>query len=346
MMKNKEIKKILIEKANQIDVPDLSAAIKNQLHDIPEKAPKHVIKRRLLIPALSLSMIVLIALAITFLGSNQVTDPLLSEDGSTYEAVILSSISTISLVEGNETATTTSLETIKLLAEDTDDEETAITNNVDGLKQYLNIMENVLTANQNFTYQQSTISRRLQKYALTFTTSSLSEEQISYDIVYEVIENTDEVARFSVLITANDQTYETDMSYDKINRKLTMITTNQNNLAIHITYTKNTDQFIYDITTYQADEIIEQVQLSYQNRTNMTLSFIHGNVYGTYQFSLTTGVLGYQNVLLIDYDLQNQYRGNIKISITGQSRNTYRMLITPQGKQSFIITRERQKGKN
>lgn len=351
-MKDKQVEKLIVDKANLVVVPDVTDKIKARFNEIPPKPEtKPVFHPRRLVEIMAFSMVLLIVATLAILYNTRETDPLVSADESLYEAVMLSSISTMSIINENA-ATIQSDEQVILLAfgpnnnEEEPDEDEEITTNVDGVRHYLKLMESVLASDDAYHYERQIINRRQRRFQLQFRSASLTDEETNYDLSYQVVTDNDTDIILSATITEDDQSYPSDITYNKTTKMITMTTGFADGHRIDIQYHPDDTGTHYQITRYENMTMVEQVDMSYQTRENVTLSFVHGNVFGTYQFSLTIGPFGVRRMLSIDYDIQDTYHGNITISVTGSNDDTYTMVITPHGRPSFIITRDRRNGRN
>ncbi len=349
-MRDKELKKILTEKANQIEVPDVKLSIKQRFGEIPPKPIKKSIFRRRFIEVMAFSMVLLIVATIAVLYGSIDTDPFLSTDDSLHEAVMMSSISTISVIDEDLTAASTE-DYIILLAmgppttDDEEDEETEVEQNVDGVRRYLHLMEQVLTTNENYQYQRQAINRRQRRYQLSFVAASLVDEEVNYDVIYEVTDDNDENTQLMATITQGDEAYQADIIYQKDNQQITMRTNYQNGLSVEVSFLEAQGTTHYEITHYDGIDITEQVALTYEQKNQVSLSFIQGNAYGTYDFSLENGPSGSRKRFLIDYNIQDRYQGNISIAVSGTDNDEYRIVVTPHNRPSFVIERDRGRGR-
>lgn len=348
-MKKRHIKKLIIDKANHVVIPDVTQQIKQRFDEIPPKQERRsMFKKRRLVEVMAFSMALLIVATLSILYASRDTDPFAAtaNDDSLHEVVMLSSISTVSVIDQTTTdvSSNTHMTSLSNGQHNGSDDETEITNNIEGIRRYLKLMENVLTSDATYRYQRRVINRRQQKYALTFETNSLADETTDYELQYDVYEEDNDMIMLHATITKDNETYSSEMTYQKQTKAITMKTAMENDQSIEIAVQRDDGETQYHITHYDGTDIIEQVSLNYQSRTAITLTFEHGAAYGTYAFSLTTGPLGLTKMLNIDYDLQNQYQGNIKIALI--NAQTYRMVITPNGRQSFVVERSRGNGQN
>ncbi len=344
-MRDNQVEKLIKEKANLVVIPDITEKIKARFKDIPPQPQKQrVFRPRRLVMVMASTFVLLAAVMTGLLYQAPETDPLMiasTDDDSLYEVVMLSSISTISLIDETMMNSQTDA-SMTLLAggpslgfDNGDDEETAITTNFNGLLRYLKLMENILSSDDTYAYQREIISRRQHKFAIKFAVSSLNSEAIDYEVVYEVVEDNDEQATLQMTMQKGTQAYTSRVIYQKETQSMTSSSTLDNGVTITIVYTKDDDQSTYQITRSMGMTIIEQVVISYEIQNEITLTFAQSEVSGTYTFRMIKGV--YRNVLSIDYDILDTYYGNILVSINSANANQYSVIVRPKDGQRFII---------
>lgn len=351
-MKRKQVEKMLIEKANLVEVPDITTKLKDRFNEIPPKRETvHVYKRYRLVGATALSIAVLLIVAFLTIFNTPEQDPFMTveDDNTLYEAVMLSAISTVSVID--DLATVSAEDQVILLAfgpptnnDEDPEEDTVIEDSIGGLRHYLGLMENILSSENNYRYQHRVMNRRQRQYAIDFETDSLTREAVDYELEYQVTTDTDNQTHLEAVIKKGTTTYQSNMTYDKQTQAITMKTAYQQNQSVEIRFYRDQDRKHYDITTYQGIDIVEQVELSYQTSAHIALTFTHGQAFGTYDFSIINH-MGMRR-LSIDYDIQDRFQGNINISVTGTDNDIYEMEITPQGRPSFTITRDRGRDRN
>ncbi len=350
-MRNRQIKKILIDKASTVDIPNVVDQIKARFNEIPPKPVMTQTYRRplVLVSALTLSMLVLFAVAFGLVYGFRDVDPLASSDESLHDAVMLSSISTLSLIDDIDASTIETLSATLLSNRpnhDEEDEDTTVSTSVEGLKKYLFMMETVLKSQNNYEYQRKVISRAQRRYQLQFQTSSLIDNESNYALVYEVKNDSNEAVEMTLTMYGYSETYHSYITYQKRTGVINMTTAINDDQSVRVSYSEDTSGKHYQITTFENLMITEQVQMNFTSHAQVDMSFMKGNVFGTYSFSLTVDEKGYKRVILVDYDIQNQFQGQIEVFVTGTNNDAYTMIVKPNGKPSFVITGERHRGRN
>lgn len=350
-MKNRDIKKLIVKEAKLAVIPDVTAKIKERLHEIPEKPlEKEVFKPRRFIEVMAFSMVLLFAITIAILFQSRETDPFVSSNDTIYEAVMVSSMSTMAVIDDITTELASEPEVVLMMFgpndNDEPDEITEVTDNVDGVRHYLGLMESILASDNLYQYQRQVVNRRQKRFALSFKTSSMTQEENRHELSYEIISDTEVEAVIMATMTKDQHTYQSEITYQKESQTILMTTGLGNGQSVMITYHQDDIGKHYTISRYSALTMIEAVTLTYQTKEQVTLSYMKDNMSGTYEFSLSDEPTNNRRMLSIDYDINHMFRGNIEISVTGTDNDTYNMTITPNGRAPFVITRARGKGRN
>ena len=342
-MRDKEIKKLIKAKANLVIIPDVKDKIKARFDEVPPQSIKQrTYGSRRLMTAMASTFILFVAIMIGLLYQVPDTDPLITgdvDDDAVYEVVMLSSVSTISIIDQSSLdgviADSVTLLSGGPMNDHTNDEEEIVTNNFTGLRRYLHIMENLLSSDGVYPYQKEVINRRQQKYALKFAVKSLDDIDINYEVIYEVIENTDEQIKLQMTMQKNNASYTSQVVYQKQSQAMTTTALLSDGQTLAIDYTSVDGQSTYQLTRSLGGSVVEQVVISYQTKDMVSLTFEQGDVEGEYTFRMIQGLN--RRILSIDYHISDTYYGNMLVSINGANANKYSVVVRPENGQSFLI---------
>jgi len=343
-VRTKDLEKMIKTEAFKIEIPDVSLSIKEKLENykqtetILHPSTKNTYQLRFALK-LGLSFVLIFFISIATVRMIN-TDPI--TDDTIVEAVALSTMTT-STIAIDALNVSYDNEEVILLAQGSNSpaqtETEAIETDVNHLSTYLGVIENLTSSANTFNVNKRRMNAISNKYQLTFSTSDLEDTSAQYALTYEKMSKNGNIYEISGSLTVDDESFQIEVSYDK-STKTTLTKMYQNeNQYVEVTYGKNGNTFEYTIERYLDGALEESVEISYQQRQQITLSFVNSEASGTYNFSLETGLLG-RKYLSIDYDVEG-HTGIMNIAVSATNRNIYMIQITPTDGDTYTITKTR-----
>lgn len=338
-MKEKNIKKLIKEQANLIETPNVLSNIKNelgiddeQIMSIPSNRKSYKTKL-----TLSFSMIIVFIISIGVVRL-RTSDPM--NDDRIVEALVVSSIASTEIV--NQSVESLSDSKIFQVADQSLLSQTAeddIKYEANYLTTYINMMATLTDTKQNFSIEKSRTSTFSNQYMLSFSEDNLSEDNKNYQLIYETMSKSKQVYTVEGILSYDSETYQVKIIYDKSNQSLSYETYKDEQNYIRVTFGKQSEYAIYEVSRVVNDEVTESIEVKYKNRLNITLSFTKGEAHGSYSFELKTSMFG-RKYLDVSYSV-NQYQGTMQIAVSLENRDEFVFVVTPEDGETFTFNQQR-----
>lgn len=338
-MKEKNIKKIIKEQSKLIETPNVLSNIKNDFgiddkQIMTNQSNRQSFKAKL---TLSFSMIIVFIISIGIFRM-QTSDPM--NDDSIVEALVVSSIASTEIVNQSVEPLSDSqilqVSDQSLLTQTVEDD---IKNEADYLSTYINMMATLTNANQKLSIEKSRISTFSNQYMLSFSEENLSKENKNYQLIYQTMSKSKQVYTVEGILSYDSESYQVKIIYDKSNHSLTYETYKDDQNYIRVTFGKQSEYAIYEVSRVVNDEVTESIEVKYKNRLNITLSFTKGEAHGSYSFELKTSMFG-RKYLDVSYSV-NQYQGTMQIAVSLENRDEFVFVVTPDDGETFTFNKQR-----
>lgn len=347
-MKKKELLNLIKSKSEAISLPDFSDAIINKAKHLPK--PEVMEKRHGLrlkpyyLATLSLMLTTLLIVLFTPGTPINPVDPNPSLEN--MDAVLaFSTLTSVSLIQALDTDLDVSTEDTSL-SHGNPPRERRIDAQIPNIAQYLEMMEKLFGSESNFNLELETATNPLYEKRMRFKTKDLldTEEEYAIDFNQTSIGVHDFLIEGVILIgTYAYPVYATGTSNDE--DTLNLIIDQGNGRKVEISYVKDEDLHVFDISIYQDDVQIQEVGFTYKQDgldKEATLHFIQGEATGHYTFALDVED-GIKRIrITYDLDSDDPESGEILIRIrTLAGVTSYIILVKPDGGIPFVIQRQR-----
>ena len=348
-MKQKDIKKLLIEKAKNVQIKDFSYDIIEKFKKLPtdEKIIASPKKRSWrLIPALTLSLstmaIVLLAWLIYPYFNQETPQPSVLID--IKEDIVLSTIQATSMIEIVETELQAiTYETLRFGPVERDSK---IKDELKDIAKYLQTIEKIYGSNQSYDIVDRVKDKPGNQRSLQFRTRDLIDHEDIYAFDYEQMINHETLTyHITGNLMKNQKTYPVTIT-GYTSQKGFLMTVNQSVLN-YVVMTFNEEPIkTYTIELFVQGESIQKVDLMLEDVDDekvATLSFIEGDSSGTYTFKVVEEER--KKVIEISYEISFDdeiEKGTITIRIlTLPQRTIYSIMVKPEGRIPFTFTQDR-----
>jgi len=354
-MKKKDLLKLIKTKSEEVNIKDFSQSIVAQAQSLPHKEVIVEPKRRLslrhsLIYSLTL---VTAAFAIFILYQPGTPDTVQIEDVN--QVFALSAVSAVSLaastndiIISNDNMSLSS----GYFSLDAPSDLSTVDDEIDDLSRYLEMMEKLLSSDDDFDYQLVTSNVDGFMYRLSFTTRDLLNQEVSYIFNYNKVENQAEnqftmngniqIGEYTYIIHAsgdleNPQNFELHLAKDTSN-------------YIDMTYQLTEEKSQYRIRVTQNDVVMQAVNLEvkYQNsQKSVYLNFVEGLSTGSYAFKIQETTQG--RMMFASYYIAgpNNESGELEFNINQDGANSnYDITIKPQGRMPYVVAHQRGMSEN
>lgn len=354
-MNNREVKKIIRQKADEKNIPNVSFLIKEKLDMAYEyQAEKVTVKKRFnlrpLYMSLAASMLVIFIVVLTLITPTTETD--LFANSQFSDNVLLSAISTSELVYQNDesannqkllpilasTSTNYNLfldheesEELNIYIEDEIDEVMKYSqfieiffNNLDEFEKEIK-KEKYLNFNKVITYQLNNMNSTISEYKLYYK-QNIDKETKTYNIVG--------------LLVAGEKEYNLTIT-GKLKEDAFTITHRVNESKSVKVYYENSQ---IKIKEYLNEETVNESTIDL-SETGVRLSFIKGKHQGVYEFQMHKSNESEKRIR-INYRIGNSDEGEVDFSVSDDDNNKYEVNIKPNDRPPSSIKKERkQKGR-
>lgn len=356
-MRHKDLKKYIKEKAMEVEVKDFSTLIVERAKKLPQTSIEVIEKPKFSwrIKPLTTSFLALMTtILIVFIlmdstGINPIAeDPVLE---NMEDVIALSSVQAISLIDVMESELQASSNTT-ILRFGPIERDNIIKDELTDLARYLETIEKLYASNEDFEVIDQ--PKRQQGFGrhMRFKTRDFTNRESDYEILYNQSYNK-ETRAFTVSgeVRIGEKSYQMMANGIKGEKEVTISVSDGALNTVILAYSENDDIHSYLIELLIDETSIQKVEISLeqneQGRT-ATLSFIEGTSSGTYTFQMVQedNKKVIQIRYTIDFDGEIE-EGDITIRIlTLQQTSIYSIVIKPEGRQPFTITRGRFESRN
>lgn len=350
-MKNREIKKIIREKAYEKNIPDVSFLIKKKLDmNYHYQEEKVTVKKRFnlrpLYMSLAASMFVIFIVVLTLITPSKEVDLFANSEFSNN--VLLSAISTSELVDNNnlnanynfnfkEITASTSFD-YNLFTADQPNE--YIEDEIDEVMKYSSFIEiffnNLDEFEKEIKKEKYLNFNKVITYKLNNMNSTISEYKLYYK---QNINKEEKTYLIDGLLVIGIKEYKISIT-GKIDEDLFVLT--------HLINEDKTIEVIYEesqikIKEYYQEESINESIIEL-NETEVKLSFIKGKNQGVYQFQMDKS--DNRKRIRINYQIGNSDQGEFDFRVSEENNDEYEININPNDRPPSTMKKERkQKGK-
>lgn len=346
-MKKKDLLNLIKTKADDVEIKDLTKSILKDVSHLP--MPQKVKQSRfsfkigpLYLVALSAATAVL--LFILFYQPISVIPPDVPNDFNleTYgDAVALSTISTTSLIDLAENELSSSGQTNQSLLLPS----LKIVDELDDLIKYLELMEKLLSSEDDFKIRRETISEGIYDRLISFTTTDLLNQELTYQIQYNQVIQQENRFTLNGLIQVGDQRYQMTASgqLEQHNMLVYRLYTDENNY-VEVDYQSDDNETIYLVRIVKNGTITETVQLHINDDVNektVNLSFLTGASMGSYQFVLDTDNETHFLSIAYQIDAPTPESGELHVRVILFAELGYQITVIPDIGLPFVVFRIR-----
>lgn len=349
-MNNREVKKIIRQKADEKNIPNVSFLIKEKLDmNYEYQAEKVTVKKRFnlrpLYMSLAASMLVIFIVVLTLITPTTETD--LFANSQFSDNVLLSAISTSELVYQNDesannqkllpilasTSTNYNLfldheesEELNIYIEDEIDEVMKYSqfieiffNNLDEFEKEIK-KEKYLNFNKVITYQLNNMNSTISEYKLYYK-QNIDKKTKTYNIVG--------------LLVAGEKEYNLTIT-GKLKEDAFTLTHLVNKSDSVKVYYENSQ---IKIKEYLNEETVNESTIDL-SETVVRLSFIKGKHQGVYEFQMHKSNKSEKRIR-INYRIGNSDEGKVDFSVSDDDNNKYEVNIKPNDRPPSNIKKER-----
>jgi hypothetical protein len=325
-MKTKALKKILIEKSDEISIKDLSQSIilraQKEVILTPTKQKSSLIFRYK--PALAFVFLMLLTFSFFIFTPKQYS--FAYQINQNEEDIILTSISTLQ-IGTSDIIQLTSL-----------DDEPMINAQIPNMKDYLLWMELLFNQEEVKFIQKDQISENAIKH-YTFSSKALDDQSILYEFVIINQKRSFGMLEINGLITHDEDSFPFIILISTRNQQTFEMRVNITDEIVIITqFQKQIHQRDYSIKIYENEILVSEMTLNRFKENQepiLDLTIQKGTIDGSYRFRRDNGAL------TITYSIANLIKsesGTMRVEIKNDTEDkTFQIQINPQGRPSFII---------
>lgn len=356
-MTNKDLKKYIKQKANEVEVKDFSALIVERAQKLPKTSVEVVEKPRMRwhIKPLTTSFLALMTtILIVFILMDSTgllpvdDDPVLE---SMEDVIALSSVQATSLIDVMESELQTT-SNITMLRFGPAERDNIIKDEITDLRRYLETIEKLFASNDDFQVVDQPRQKQGFRRQMRFKTRDFTNRESEYEIVYNQSFNKDTRAyKVTGEVRINSHAYT--MLAEGIKGENNVLVTVSDGIlnTVVLDYKELNGKHIYMIELYRDEVSLQEVEIVLEQNEldrKATLSFIEGTSSGTYVFHIEEEdqkkIIQIRYAIDFDGELEE---GDITIRvITLEQISIYSISIKPEGRQSFTITRGRFQSRN
>jgi hypothetical protein len=325
-MKTKALKKLLIEKSDEINIKDLSQSIvlraQKEVIISPQKEKSTLIFQYK--PAYVLLLVVLLVFSFFIISPKEYS--FAYQISQNEEDIILTSISTLQIGTSD---------IIGLLSID---EEPMIQSQISNMNEYILWMELLFNQEDNkFIQKELPIENAIKHYS--FTTKALDDQIIVYEFIIFNQNRSYQRLNISGLITHDSDSFPFELTISTKNKKsFEMIVHITDEIFIQTRFLEQSGKRDYDIQIYENESMMTQMTLNRfleNQKTVLDLTINKGNIDGSFRFRRDNDAL---NVTYSIANLDRSESGTMRIEIKNESEEkTFQIEIKPQGRNPVVI---------
>lgn len=356
-MRRSELKNYIKQKAMEVEVKDFSKLIVERAKHLPEPAIEVIEKPRFTwrIKPLTTSFLALMTTILIVFILMDSTGVIPKETDPVFEnmenVIALSSVQATSLIDVMESELVTT-STATLLRFGPMERDNKIKDELTDVARYLETIEKLYASNENFDVIDQPRQNQGFRRQMRFRTRDLTNRETDYEILYNQSYN-EQTRAYTVTgeVHLGEKAYLMMVQGIKGEKGVWMNVSDGNSHHVILDYTETDGVHHYEIELVIDDVSIQKVEISLeQNETERTatLSFIEGDSIGTYVFTIVQeeNMKIIQIRYSIDFDGELE-EGDITIRILSLQQTTiYSIIVQPEGRQPFSITRGRFQSRN
>ncbi len=350
-MNKKELIQLIRIKSKEVEIKDFSNQILEKVKHLPQKemiqTPKRVFRLTpvILVTLGTFASVLLLMVLYNPAAPILPTDPTAPTLENMDQVIALSTVSTASLIEAFDEELST--QDYDLLQFGSIQEYQRINDEIIDVTKYMETIEKLFASQSDFGIEKETISIGTFTNRMRFKTKDLLNQEVDYKFDYNTssLTNPDHFDFDGELEIADKRYYisgtaETDSNHLSLKAQKDTL----NYIVIDYEMVDSTHQFV--IETVKNGESIQKVQFQYEKTESnklIKLEFIDGESIGSYQFQVEEN----ENVKVIRtmYSIitdEDEEKGEFVLRIISiQNRTIYSILVKPEGKTPFVITRGR-----
>ena len=327
-MKTKHLKKILIEKSNEVHIKDLSSSIISRAEKEVILLPKMPKSKWIIDYRLSFSLGLVILIVAFFAIFSPRTNTMNYYLSLNEEEIILSTISSLQIG-------TSDIIQLTSLEEDTP----LINEQVPQMNDYFLWMELLFsTEAPRFSEKENPMENAIRHYV--FKSNALDDQSIDYEMVILEQQRKFRSQEIKGIILVDDDEYVFHIIFNnkRTDRSITVDIRIDEETNIKTTHQRSIGERSFSITATKNDDVISEFALTRKienQRIVLDLTVIRGNIQGSYRFRRDNGALS------IVYSIMKEERsehGTIRVEIIEEEdEKRFQIQVTPQGRDPFEI---------
>lgn len=334
-MKDKKIIKIIKQKADDKNIPDVSMMIKEKINILNQTEQ---VKQRFNFKAIYASFaFVLTASIIVMMSLFSRTSTDLFDDNTFSDQVVLSLMSTVDRVEMDSNLSFSS--SVQLLSTDSSDD--YIEDQIDEVLKYTEFMETYLNNTDAYDSEIKRANYLGFNKLITYYFKDMSEGVHQIDFYYRQNINQKESSyQIEGLFIKNEQAYDVVIE-GILDASDFSITYHINDMEKIISqFKKIGEQQEITLKRYQQDTVIEESMIAFNNREKVTLTFVQGKAKGIYEFTMDQ-LPDQAKMMRVQYQIGASDDGVIEIRINQDELRQYILDIIPNGRPPFVEEKDR-----
>lgn len=351
-MTNKELKSYIKKKADEVEIKDFSVSIIERASHLPRVEEQVIEKKRfsLRLNPLTTSILTLmttILLVLILLEPTGITpveeEPVLE---NMENVIALSSVQATSLIDVLETELSYT-PSISYLRFGPNEKNNKLTDEIKDVSRYLETIEKLYASNENFEVSDTFENKQGFGRHMRFKTRDLTDRETEYEILYnQSINKSNQSFNITGEIRLGTKAYLM-MAHGIKGQTGVHVEVSDGSLnTVILDYTEVDGVHTYLVELVRNDQSVQKVEIKLEQNEEekiATLTFVEGKSTGTYTFRIVTE--DRIKIISVRYSIQfddEVEEGEITIRIlTLQQQTLYQIVIKPEGRPSFIITRGR-----
>jgi hypothetical protein len=328
-MNNKELKKLIKEKAQAIEIKDFSQDILNKFNQLPKETIEVKDKKFkwMLHPIFQMSAITFVGLFIMMLIiSPSPTVYAFEEQDQVFASSAVSSLAYLSQTSGelsNQTST--------LLSSHVESE-------IDDVMLFAELSERLLSP-MSLTRNKNVLGY---DYEITFETTDLLDESETYRLLFNESKQSKNRYQYIGIIEIGELSYDFEASVEFGQRYRFQFEIIDGNQMMVLNYVYRVDSYVYQVKHYK-DQILTQTfemkEFMINNQKHIMVGFKSEQAKGIYTFNVQEE--NSQKQLKARFVIRNAEDEEGEMIITPQSNALYQIEIRPNGGMPMIIERDR-----
>lgn len=340
-MNKKELLNLIKDKADEKEIPNLSAQIMQKLQNQSEPVMQELImpEKRTTLKSYYIGFSTVLALVILFIGISLITtnDKDLFLDANFSDSVALSLIASSYQFDDHEINNQAESYTILLSGEEEVD---LVENQIDGVLPYAYFMEIFLKHEEYYETKISKSDNDNYKKIITFTLYNFLDEQMIYELYYNQELNESKGTFEITALLINGANHIDLLISGEIDEKEYTLTYQQNDKNYtDIAYQFKNSNHSLSIKKYKNNNIDQELNIFYNDFKSATIKFIQGQTKGNYQFELKeTQDIKHMQIM---YEIGQTDSGTIDLELSNESLRNYILNVRPNHRPAFVVEKDR-----